>query len=284
MVAPRRRSRPCDTWPAAICWAKTRCKAEQGPHGGAVGVGFARRAAGGRRVRRRPVPQVDRRTLAAGLAWPSLRRRPPTRGSQPPLNMSWAGSSTAWRIRHGSSTVCRVRTPASRATRSARIAARTGRRRRTERLAEAIISWQWPDGGWNCDNQPAVTGRRSTSRCVPPGACRSMPRLPVTPEPAKPQIRPLSCSSSIGIFPRWRGGRADQRPLAVDALPVVLALRRALGIARHRECGPVHRLAGLRCLGPAREEAPTGRQVERASTVVAHGGQQDHPKKKKKKI
>lgn len=23
---------------------------------------------------------------------------------------------------------------------------------RTLRLAEAIISWQWPDGGWNCDN------------------------------------------------------------------------------------------------------------------------------------
>jgi hypothetical protein len=23
---------------------------------------------------------------------------------------------------------------------------------RTQRLAEAIISWQWPDGGWNCDN------------------------------------------------------------------------------------------------------------------------------------
>jgi hypothetical protein len=24
---------------------------------------------------------------------------------------------------------------------------------RTERLAEAIIAWQWPDGGWNCDNR-----------------------------------------------------------------------------------------------------------------------------------
>ncbi|HET7385844.1 MAG TPA: hypothetical protein VFJ19_04180 [Nocardioidaceae bacterium] len=31
---------------------------------------------------------------------------------------------------------------------------------RTERLAEAIISWQWPDGGWNCDNQAA--GHRSS--------------------------------------------------------------------------------------------------------------------------
>ena len=31
---------------------------------------------------------------------------------------------------------------------------------RTQRLAEAIISWQWPDGGWNCDNR--ADGHRSS--------------------------------------------------------------------------------------------------------------------------
>ncbi len=31
---------------------------------------------------------------------------------------------------------------------------------RTAQLAEAIISWQWPDGGWNCDNQ--ADGHRSS--------------------------------------------------------------------------------------------------------------------------
>lgn len=31
---------------------------------------------------------------------------------------------------------------------------------RTERLAEAIISWQWPDGGWNCDIK--ADGHRSS--------------------------------------------------------------------------------------------------------------------------
>jgi hypothetical protein len=31
---------------------------------------------------------------------------------------------------------------------------------RTERLAEAIIAWQWPDGGWNCDNR--ADGHRSS--------------------------------------------------------------------------------------------------------------------------
>jgi hypothetical protein len=31
---------------------------------------------------------------------------------------------------------------------------------RSRRLAEAIISWQWPDGGWNCDNR--ADGHRSS--------------------------------------------------------------------------------------------------------------------------
>ena len=31
---------------------------------------------------------------------------------------------------------------------------------RTQRLAEAIISWQWPDGGWNCDGKSR--GHRSS--------------------------------------------------------------------------------------------------------------------------
>ena len=31
---------------------------------------------------------------------------------------------------------------------------------RVRSLAEALISWQWPDGGWNCD--PAAAGRRSS--------------------------------------------------------------------------------------------------------------------------
>jgi hypothetical protein len=31
---------------------------------------------------------------------------------------------------------------------------------RVERLARALVTWQWPDGGWNCD--PRATGRRSS--------------------------------------------------------------------------------------------------------------------------
>jgi hypothetical protein len=31
---------------------------------------------------------------------------------------------------------------------------------RAQQLAEALIAWQWPDGGWNCD--PRASGRRSS--------------------------------------------------------------------------------------------------------------------------
>ena len=31
---------------------------------------------------------------------------------------------------------------------------------RVELLAESLVGWQWPDGGWNCD--PRATGRRSS--------------------------------------------------------------------------------------------------------------------------
>jgi len=31
---------------------------------------------------------------------------------------------------------------------------------RVKLLAESLVRWQWPDGGWNCDSRP--TGRRSS--------------------------------------------------------------------------------------------------------------------------
>lgn len=42
------------------------------------------------------------------------------------------------------------------------VACRLGAARdeRTQRLADALLRWQWPDGGWNCD--PRATGRRSS--------------------------------------------------------------------------------------------------------------------------
>jgi hypothetical protein len=27
---------------------------------------------------------------------------------------------------------------------------------RVQYLAESLIDWQWPDGGWNCDKRPSA--------------------------------------------------------------------------------------------------------------------------------
>ena len=66
---------------------------------------------------------------------------------------------------------------------------------RTQRLAEAIISWQWPDGGWNCSTKarpPLVLPRVAPHRV---GASR-VARRPVTRTPAQPRTGLSSCSSS----------------------------------------------------------------------------------------
>jgi hypothetical protein len=90
-------------------------------HGRAVGVGVARRAAGRWRVRRQPLPQVDRRSLAARRIGRTRRAgRRPARRSRRRACLG-PGSTTVCGIHPGWSTGCRVRTPASTATRSARV-------------------------------------------------------------------------------------------------------------------------------------------------------------------
>ena len=118
-----------------------------------------------RRVRRPPLPQVDRRALAAGL---------PDRTGHPP-----ARAARGRRRRSGPGLAGQPR-PARPAHRRARPRPRLGRGKcpgrllplglaadpRVRSLAEALISWQWPDGGWNCD--PAAAGRSSFHESLAP--------------------------------------------------------------------------------------------------------------------
>lgn len=38
---------------------------------------------------------------------------------------------------------------------------------RTEELAQGLIQWQWPDGGWNCDKNPAATNSSFMESLLP---------------------------------------------------------------------------------------------------------------------
>ena len=73
-------------------------------------------------------------------------------------------------------------------------------------LAEALISWQWPDGGWNCD--PAAAGRSSFHESLaPPGGCTSTGRPPATPRPGTRPAGPPSCSWPTGCSAPWAAAR-----------------------------------------------------------------------------
>jgi hypothetical protein len=38
---------------------------------------------------------------------------------------------------------------------------------RVERLAERLLQWQWPDGGWNCDKRPEATHSSFMETLIP---------------------------------------------------------------------------------------------------------------------
>jgi hypothetical protein len=82
---------------------------------------------------------------------------------------------------------------------------------RVELLAESLVAWQWPDGGWNCDRR--ATGRRSSFH--------------------------ESLVPAWGLFEYWRAtGESQARTAAVRAAELLLEHRlfrsRRTGEAIHR--------------------------------------------------
>jgi hypothetical protein len=73
---------------------------------------------------------------------------------------------------------------------------------RTELLAHSLVDWQWPDGGWNCDQRASGRAPRSMSRSRPPGACTSTGWPLARPgRGRRPPGRP-SCSCPTGCSTR----------------------------------------------------------------------------------
>ena len=95
---------------------------------------------------------------------------------------------------------------------------------RAELLAQSLVDWQWPDGGWNCD--PRASGRRSSfHESLPPawglheywlatGATWAR-------EAAAPSGRAVLVPSAV---PLAVGRRGDRPALAGPALSALLAL------------------------------------------------------------
>ena len=102
---------------------------------------------------------------------------------------------------------------------------------RVRLLAESLVEWQWPDGGWNCDKK--ATGYRSSfNESLPPmwGLHEYWAATGETAaqEAAAPHGGALPRAPAL---PRARDRRADPPVVRRAALPAVLALRLLPGAA-----------------------------------------------------
>ncbi len=74
---------------------------------------------------------------------------------------------------------------------------------RVQGMAEALLDWQWPDGGWNCHRN--ASGRRSNfhESITAAWACTSTPRRQATPQPRPPPTGPPRCIWSTACSTAW---------------------------------------------------------------------------------
>ena len=75
---------------------------------------------------------------------------------------------------------------------------------RVRLLAESLVEWQWPDGAGTATRRQPDTGRRSTSRYLRCGACRSTGQRPARRLRERRRSAPQSCSSSTASSVRLR--------------------------------------------------------------------------------
>ena len=108
---------------------------------------------------------------------------------------------------------------------------------RVRLLAESLVEWQWPDGGWNCDKKAGATARRSTSRCRRCGGCTSTGRRPARRAARDAAVRTAELLLEHRLFRALANRGADPRVVRDSALPAVLALRLLPGAGRARPDG-----------------------------------------------
>jgi hypothetical protein len=101
----------------------------------------------------------------------------------------------------------------------------------TRRLAEALIEWQWPDGGWNCDRH-RTAHRSSFHESVTPALGLASYAHQTGEAAALAARRPDrgAAAATPAVPGSWHRG-ANPSVMDEASLPAVLALRRAPGSA-----------------------------------------------------
>ena len=78
---------------------------------------------------------------------------------------------------------------------------------RVDRLAENLLRWQWPDGGWNCDSKPEAVNSSFHESLIPLRALALYGRTRGSEEATKAARRAAEIFLKRGLFRRQRDGR-----------------------------------------------------------------------------
>jgi hypothetical protein len=81
---------------------------------------------------------------------------------------------------------------------------------RTEELANRLIKWQWPDGGWNCDRNPAATNSSFWESLIPLRALSLHARLTGNKRSKESAIRTSELFLKRHLFKRQKDGKIMQ--------------------------------------------------------------------------
>lgn len=77
---------------------------------------------------------------------------------------------------------------------------------RVKQLAMNLIGWQWPDGGWNCDKEPAVTHSSFNETVTPMGALGLYAAASGDPDAAAAAARAADFILRHGVYKSHRTG------------------------------------------------------------------------------
>ncbi len=95
---------------------------------------------------------------------------------------------------------------------------------RTEELAERLLRWQWPDGGWNCDKNPEAANSSFMESLIPLRALALHSRLRRNERSRAAAERAAEVFLGRRMY-KSRGRKGHLGRLRAAALPLLLALR-----------------------------------------------------------
>jgi hypothetical protein len=150
---------------------------------------------------------------------------------------------------------------------------------RAQHLAESLICWQWPDGGWNCDRE--ATGYRSSFHETIGAAWGLHEYGQATGDLAARAAADRAAELFLGApaDPSAAYGRDHRLALVEASLSAVLALRHPAGAPRADPDGAGARPARRRWSRRTGAPSPAGRSMAGRRTVVEAGRQLDHSRR-----